>query len=162
MRRAITSRTPVWPRRLMAVEKPRQITSSSLRDTGITADAVVRSLGWTWLMGWAALTQDDTLPFMDVTLVLSAGAAAASLAALASSTVIAVRQARTAYNANQVPVVADLIKELVSGESFRRELMLKSELPNLDPHWVSEVFPSPYAVMHSSFQQRIFSLPTCI
>jgi hypothetical protein len=80
---------------------------------------------------------------MDITSVLGIAALVASFVALAASTTIALRQARTAYQANQVPVLVDLIKDLVSSVSYQRELSLYDELPKHDPALGFSGLPEP-------------------
>lgn len=79
----------------------------------------------------------------DLGLLLNVVAVAASLAALTISSILAVRQHRTARNANQLPVVVELLREIRSSETYGKELFLQEELPKQDPSLGFSKLPEP-------------------
>jgi hypothetical protein len=81
---------------------------------------------------------------MDKTsLILGIAALIASIAALVTSSLLVIRQIRAAHGANQLPVVFDIFHFMQSSEVWRKEELVKAELPNHDPDLGFSGLPEP-------------------
>src|SRR4051794_18639258 len=78
-----------------------------------------------------------------VSLTMNIASLSASVAALVTSAVIAIRQVKTAHRANQVPMIVEIFRFMRSRKVRRMEEMVKAELPNHDPQLGFRNLPEP-------------------
>jgi hypothetical protein len=79
----------------------------------------------------------------NLSLIFNTAALAASFAALTVSTLMAIRQVRTARHANQLPVIVEIFREMGSSDAYQRERTLFDGLPSQDPKLGVEGLPEP-------------------
>jgi hypothetical protein len=80
---------------------------------------------------------------MDLSSALNLAALVASLAALAISSVLALRQVQLSRNANQLPVAVDFLWRMRPPEFLRQEEVLWQELPQQDQDLPFSGLPQP-------------------